>query len=193
MEGRAKAPVPAATHDDASQDVARDYVDGRPAAVALVDRWIREEIRARFPVLRDESDDLCQLVHGKLFEALRGGSFRRESSLKTYVSRVTRYSAVDEVRRLYRDPLWNPLSEPGPEFRRAGPYRVLASLEQGALLRQILLHSASECRRLWHLAFVEQLSYGEIARALGIATGTVKSRMARCRQRLMHLLGRADD
>lgn len=194
MERGTKAPVQVgAAGGSSGPDLVHDYLEGRPPAVALVNRWIREEIHAGFPVLRHDADDLCQVVHGKLFEALRRGSFRHESSLRTYVSRMARYSAVDELRRLYRDPLWNPRAESAIDLLKPNPYRIPASLEQGTLLRQILLHSASECRRLWHLAFVEQLSYGEIARALGIAAGTVKSRMSRCRERVMQLLGSADD
>lgn len=191
MDGGTRAAPQAGTGQDASRKSVQEYLDGRPAAIALVDRWIREELASGFPVLRNESDDLCQTVHGKLFKALSAGAFRHESSLRTFVSRVTRYTAVDQIRRSYRDPLW---LHGGPDWTpwQESPYRALASLEKGALLKQILLHAAGDCRRLWHLAFVEQLSYEEIARTLHIAPGTVKSRMSRCRERVMRLLGRAD-
>jgi RNA polymerase sigma-70 factor (ECF subfamily) len=177
---------------DRSRETEDGYIAGRPEAVAQVDRWIREELASGFPVLRHEADDLCQSVHGKLIRALRAGAFRHESSLRTFVARVTRYSAVDQIRRSHRDPLWGQDAEARKTAWRGTPYHALVSLEKGALLGQILLHSARECRRLWHLAFVEQLSYDQIASALGIQPGTVKSRMSRCRQRVMELLGRVD-
>ena len=177
----------------ASKETIEGYLSGSPAAIAQVDRWIREELGACFPVLRGEVDDVCQAVHGKLFTILRDGAFRYESSLRTFVSRVTRYSALDLIRRRYRDPLWGRQGEGAPAAGRPNPYRSLQSVEKGTLLGQILLHASSECRQLWHLAFVEELSYDEIAGRLDIAAGTVKSRMSRCRQRVMLLLRRADD
>ena len=176
----------------ASKETVEEYLSGRPAAIACVDRWIREELQVRFPVLKAEADDVCQVVHGKLFGILRDGAFRYESSLRTFVSRVTRYSALDHLRRLYRDPLWSPQGERVVAAGEGNPYRSLLSMETGALLGQILVHASSECRQLWHLAFVEQLSYDDIARRLSLAPGTIKSRMSRCRQRVMLLLRRAD-
>ncbi|MGH9869749.1 MAG: RNA polymerase sigma factor [Candidatus Polarisedimenticolia bacterium] len=177
----------------ASRQTVQEYLSGKPIAVAQVDRWIRDELRAHFPVLKTEADDVCQVVHGKLFGILRDGAFRYESSLRTFVSRVTRFSALDHIRRRYRDPLWSTQGEGPAAARQGNPYRSLMSLEKGALLGQILVHASGECRQLWHLAFVEELSYDDIARRLNLAPGTIKSRMSRCRQRVMLLLRRADD
>jgi RNA polymerase sigma factor (sigma-70 family) len=192
MDGTTRPVSQPDRHQDVSREHLKEYLDGRPAAIERVDRWIREELASGFPVLRGESDDLCQTVHGKLYKALGSGAFRHESSLRTFVSRVTRYTAVDQIRRRYRDPLWSPRAEIHDVAWQQSPYRSVASLERGALLKQILLHTATECRRLWRLAFVERLSYDEIARTLDVAPGTVKSRMSRCRERVMALLRRAD-
>jgi len=175
---------------EASKAAVQDYLDGQQQAFDAVDKWIRAELGRGFPVLAKETEDLCQTVHGKLIVTLRQGTFRHESSLRTFVVRVTRYSAVDHIRKTYRDPLWSSLLEPDAAVLEANPYQRLASLEKGHLLRQILMLSPRECRELWHLAFVDQLGYAEIGRRLSISPGTVKSRMSRCRQKLLTLMRR---
>jgi len=175
---------------EASKATIQAYLDGQHDAFEAVDKWIRAELGAGFPVLAADVEDLCQTVHGKLIVTLRQGKFRHESSLKTFVVRVTRYSAVDRVRKIYRDPLWNSILEPETAVMEGNPYQRLTPLERGQLLRQILLLSSRECRELWQLAFVEQCGYGEIARRLSISPGTVKSRMSRCRQKLQTLMRR---
>lgn len=175
---------------EASKVTVQAYLDGQHEAFEAVDTWIRTELRHGFPALGADVEDICQTVHGTLIVTLRQGSFRHESSLKTFVVRVTRFKAVDRVRKTYRDSLWNSILEPGIAVMEGNPYHGLAPLERGLLLRQILLLSSRECRELWQLAFVEQLGYDEIGRRLSISPGTVKSRMSRCRQRLLALMRR---
>ena len=175
---------------DSSRATVSAYLDGQQQAFKAVDQWIRTELNIGFPGLSADVDDLCQTVHGKLIATLRQGTFRHESSLKTFVARVTRYSAVDHIRKTYRDPLWSSILEPDVAVMEGNPYQSLASLERGQLLRQILMLSSRECKELWHMAFVDQLGYVDIGRRLSISPGTVKSRMSRCRQRLSTLLRR---
>jgi len=175
---------------EASKAAVQAYLDGQREAFEAVDTWIRTELNTGFPVLAADVEDICQTVHGKLIVTLREGRFRHESSLRTFVVRVTRYSAVDRVRKIYRDPLWSSILDPAPPVLEGNPYQGLAPLERGQLLRQILLLSSRECRELWQLAFVDQNGYDEIARRLSISPGTVKSRMSRCRQRLLTLMRR---
>ena len=175
---------------EASKASVQAYLDGQHDVFETVDKWIRTELGIGFPVLTADAEDICQTVHGKLIVTLRQGNFRHESSLKTFVVRVTRYSAVDHIRKAYRDPLWSSIVEPDVAVMEGNPYQRLASLESGQLLRQILMLSSRECRELWQLAFVDQSGYDEISHRLSISPGTVKSRMSRCRQRLLTLMRR---
>ena len=175
---------------EASRATVQAYLEGQHQAFEAVDRWIRTELKVRFSVLASDAEDLCQTVHSKLLVTFREESFRYESSLKTFVVRVTRYSAVDHIRKCYRDPLWTSILESDASIPEDYPYQSLVSLEKGQLLRQILLLSSRECRELWHLVFVNQLGYEEIGQRLSISPGTVKSRMSRCRQRLLTLMRR---
>lgn len=172
----------------ADDELIADYVDGAPGAFRTVDGWIRAELADRFPVLRGDIEDLGQTVHQKLLVILREERFERRSSLRTFASRVARYTAVDLVRRLHRDRLYRESEAGGAPRPGAGPYGALLKLEQGQLLRQILLLAPAACRKLWQLAYVDRLSYTEIGRRLAIPGGTVKSRMWYCRRKALALL-----
>jgi len=142
-------------------------------------------------VLRDEADDLTQAVHAKLVKALRGNRFRHQSSLKTYVVRLARYTCIDRVRARHRTPLFHSEDESpsrsGNPLRNS-PYRRLFLAERRTLLLQIVLLAPEMCRDLWRPAYIEQLSYEEIGRRLSLPSGTIKSRMWSCRRQALRLL-----
>ncbi|MEM7245836.1 MAG: RNA polymerase sigma factor [Acidobacteriota bacterium] len=175
--------------DDAR--VLAGYLEGDGPSFRLVDRWIRVELQRRFPVLANEIDDTAQVVHQKLLTNLRGGRFQQRAALKTYVVRISRYTAVDLVRKRHRSRIVGSAEhEDGTpvEPPQDGPYRSLLDLEQGQLLRQLLLLAPEDCRTLWRLAYVDSLAYAEIADRLTLPMGTVKSRMWACRRKIVSLL-----
>ncbi len=176
----------------ASADVERiaSYLDGEERVFREVDAWIRREIEARYPVLRAETEDLCQVVHGKLVANLRAGRFDHRCTLRTYVVRIAHYTAIDRIRRMYRERGFLADAALEREVTANSPYRLLESQDERQLLHQVLLHSPLACRELWRLAFLERLSYEEIGRRLSIPPGTVKSRMWHCRRRAQTLLRR---
>ena len=67
---------------------------------------------------------------------------------------------------------------PGPEAR-------YASRQRQVQLERALRRLAAEHREILLLREVEGLAYGELASVLGIAEGTVKSRLARARSALL--------
>ncbi len=162
------------------------YLRDDPGVVESVGQWIRTELRVRFPTLAAEHDDVSQNVHGKLVTIFREGRFRQASSLKTYVVRITRYTAVDALRKKHRTRLLETDNEAA--MNEPSPYGILDRLEIGSLLREIILLAPAFCRDLWRLAYVELLSYHEISRRLALPTGTIKSRMWACRRKALEVL-----
>jgi RNA polymerase sigma-70 factor (ECF subfamily) len=65
---------------------------------------------------------------------------------------------------------------------------VLDQAQRRELARAALARLPDECRELFELIFVSELSYQDIAQKLGIAPGTVKSRAFRCRESLSRLI-----
>ena len=67
-----------------------------------------------------------------------------------------------------------------------------AAVQEGANLRRHLQQLPAEFREVLVLREIEELSYREIAEALDVPIGTVMSRLARGREKLMHAITVSD-
>jgi|GEM_PF-907253 len=167
------------------------YLAGRPDAVDRIERWIGAELATRFPALAkrpEEREDLCQTLHGRLVANLRQGRFERRSTLRTYVSRITRYAAIDLLRYRSRRPEEQATEGTPPPVDDDTPERAAQREDRRRSILRALQRSPERCRELWRMIFLEGLGYREIARHQGIPEGTVKSRAWTCRRRLWELL-----
>ena len=140
---------------------------------------------------RDEALDLSQEVFLRVFRTIH--RFRGQSSLRTWIYRIAvnqarnrhrfwrRRHRADQVsldaarRRARRVPV-------RPASRR--PIGMLAQKELAGRLQQALDHLPFDQRTAIVLREIDGLSYEEIAFSLGVAVGTVKSRLTRARQAL---------
>ncbi|MBS0552632.1 MAG: sigma-70 family RNA polymerase sigma factor [Proteobacteria bacterium] len=168
-----------------ADDVARARAGDMAAFAALVRRHQDRVFRFVLRMLdaRDEATELTQDVFVKAWQALPG--WRPEASFSTWLLQIARNAALDQLRRrqLVR---FAPL-EDGMDVADAapGPEASYAGRQQQAQLDRALRRIAAEHREILLLREVEGLAYGELARVLGIAEGTVKSRLARARAALL--------
>jgi RNA polymerase sigma-70 factor (ECF subfamily) len=146
---------------------------------------------------RDEALDLSQEVFLKVFRTIH--RFRCQSTLKTWIYRI----AVNQARNRHR--FWRRRRRADQisldtyiaahgEFLsgvNAGPDRVLAQKELAERLQSALDQLPFEQRTAVVLREIDGLSYDEIAYSLGLAVGTVKSRLTRARQALRRELREA--
>ncbi len=166
-------------------DVARARAGDTAAFAALVRRHQDRVFGFILRMLdtRDEAMELTQDVFVKAWQALPG--WRPEARFSTWLLQIARNAALDQLRRR-RVVQFAPLDDgmdvadtaPGPEAR-------YASRQRQALLDHALQQIAAEHREILLLREIEDLSYGELAAVLGIAEGTVKSRLARARAALL--------
>ena len=139
---------------------------------------------------RDEALDLSQEVFLRVFRTIH--PFRGQSSLRTWIYRI----AVNQARNRHR--FWRRrhrgdqvsldqhIADHG-DFLYGGestPDRLLAQKELAERLQQALDHLPFDQRTAIVLREIDGLSYEEIAFSLGVAVGTVKSRLTRARQAL---------
>jgi len=139
---------------------------------------------------RDEALDLSQEVFLRVFRTIH--RFRGQSSLRTWIYRI----AVNQARNRHR--FWRRrhradqvsldqhVAVHGDSLSgsEATPERVLAQKELALRLQQALDRLPFDQRTAIVLREVDGLSYEEIAFSLGVAIGTVKSRLTRARQAL---------
>jgi RNA polymerase sigma-70 factor, ECF subfamily len=139
---------------------------------------------------RDEALDLSQEVFLRVFRTIY--RFRGQSSLRTWIYRI----AVNQARNRHR--FWRRRHRADQvsldqhiathgELLSSGdskPDRMFAQKELAELLQRALDHLPFDQRTAIVLREIDGLSYEEIAFSLGVAVGTVKSRLTRARQAL---------
>ena len=114
--------------------------------------------------------------------------FRGDSRFSTWLYRLTTNAAIDCLRREKRHRGTDDLD--GVELPDGGdtPQETAERSETRNAVRAALCQLTDEHREVLLLRYMQELDYGEIARALRISEGTVKSRINRAKARLKELL-----
>jgi RNA polymerase sigma-70 factor (ECF subfamily) len=146
-----------------------------------------------------DAEDITQEVFLKALNSLH--RFREESSLQTWLFRIATNLCRDAHRRRQREKGWLSLwrqadeqseTEEGgivdPPDDRFNPEKLLLREELGAMLSKAMEQLPLAMREVLILHDVEQMPYEEIAQALGVPLGTVKSRLFHARARLRESL-----
>ncbi len=144
-----------------------------------------------------DAADVLQDVFVKVFKGI--GHFHGESSLKTWIYRIAVHEASNHRRGWLRRAWREPFSVDDCDSERAAalektpahletPYQALELAERQDLVKRALASLATPYRAVLVLREIEELSYEEIAAVLGIAEGTVKSRLMRGRELLRRKL-----
>ena len=170
----------------------RDLKAGSEAAFDwLIAQYAARVFRLAYRILNDHADasDAVQEVFLKVFRGI--GEFQEESSLKTWIFRITVNTASNQNRWWRRHKERERSIDEGdaatgeahyelPDQGR-NPFETLLSHETEQLVRQALGRLPECSRTVLVLREMEGLSYEEVAEILHLSLGTVKSRIARAR------------
>ena len=147
---------------------------------------------------RADAEDLAQDALLRAVRALPG--FRGDSLLSTWAYRITVNAWKNRVRSEKRRKFWSTVTlglisgaDGGEEIRdvKADEPPLDAGLEKtesSASVQKALLELDADDRAIVVLRELEEKSYEEIGEMLGLAQGTVKSRLFRARAKLKTLL-----
>ncbi|MAE77321.1 MAG: hypothetical protein CMJ85_10685 [Planctomycetes bacterium] len=139
-----------------------------------------------------EAEDVTQEVFVKLFRKL--DSFQWDSAFYTWLYRIAVNTAMDWMGKRKRRPVQ--LSEDITLHERIDqtlelveePDAPLLQSERAEITRRILDELPEQYRSVLYLREYEDLSYLEIAAALGCSLGTVESRLFRARAQFRRIL-----
>ena len=143
----------------------------------------------------EEARDVAQEVFLQVYRQL--GRFEGRSSLKTWIYRIVVNQCHNRRRFWHRrgrdkeetlDERFELPAGPGRDQWRASPYEQARSRERARRVQGALLQLSFDQRSVLVLREVEGLSCEEVAAALGIPDGTVKSRLSRAREALRQKL-----
>ena len=179
------APAPA----DAVEALIQRCLQGDQAAWEEIVRQYRRRVfnvAYKFVGAHDAAEDLTQDIFLKIFRSL--DTFDRRANFQTWLISVSRNLCIDHYRsvRKERETINRDVdaSELSPLSREPGPVAALEQRDRVALLRQALASLPDTLRAAVVMRDIQERSYQEIAEALDLPEGTVKSRINRGRTEL---------
>ena len=143
-------------------------------------------IAYRFVGTYEEAEDLTQEIFLRVFRSL--DSFDQRANFQTWLVSVSRNYCIDRYRsgRRDREVFAREVDAATVTAEAPGlnPYARVELQDRVALLREALRALSPPLRTAVMLRDIHELSYQEIAEQLGVAEGTVKSRINRGRTEL---------
>ncbi len=177
--------------DWADEELIQRCCQSDPAALeALLARYQNRLMAFIYSVVRDYhlSEDIFQETFLRVYR--QSGKFRQGANFKTWLYTIAINLCRDALRKAKRRPEVSLETEiagrDGPHPRRIsdllagkdpGPRDQAGGREMEAILRKELAGLSSEHRQVIILSRLEGLKYRQIAKVLGIPSGTVRSRL----------------
>jgi len=149
---------------------------GRPEAFReLLARYRRSAVTLAYQMLgnAEDAEDVAQEAFVRIFQAIP--RFRGQAAFPTWLYRIVTNLCLGSRRRrrvtVGLDAVREPTAADSPS----------RSVPEGLLARQVMAAMPADRRAILLLREQEGLSYREIAEALGLPLGTVRSRLSKAR------------
>ena len=176
-------PDPAGTPAEGEARLLAALEAGDESAMNEVRRWVRGAVSPYRFRLAAEIEDLEQEVVLELIEALAAGRFEGRSLISTYVRRMVHHKCLNRLRarrgKQQVDLGDVQLVDPGPT-----PYDLARRRLDLELGLRVLAGMPEHCRELWAMIH-RGLGYEAMGEALGVAAGTLRVRVLRCREKAL--------
>lgn len=180
------------------QEIVQEVLEGKQHRFAdLVERYQGPIVNYVCKMIRnyDDAVDLSQEVFLKAYSAL--DSYRPQYPFPAWLFRIARNATIDEIRRRRLDTvsLDEPMKtedgtidrDPAAE-ETAGPEDVVLEAELEGRVERAIAALPDKYREPLVLRHAAEMSYDEIADALELPLGTVKTRIFRAREALRESL-----
>jgi RNA polymerase sigma factor (sigma-70 family) len=147
-------------------------------------------IPIKYGATQDDAADIFQSVSLELFSGL--SRLREPGALRAWLITVTAHKSLRWKRQHKR---WAEedlnKTEASPNGEQMEAPAVLEELEKEQLVRDAIARLPERCRQMIQLLFYEvpPRPYAEVARRLGLASGSIGFIRGRCLQRLQQILG----
>ena len=141
---------------------------------------------------REDAQDCAQEAMVRIYRAM--GSFKGQSSLATWIYRITMNTCLDELRRrkVRKVTSLDTLVESGwsPTDKGETPEEYGLRSEKQTVLNDAIQSLPDDMRAAIVLRDIKGYTYDEIADILNANVGTIQSRISRGRERLREILSK---
>jgi RNA polymerase sigma-70 factor (ECF subfamily) len=179
--------------DDADILARLEAREHRAAFELLLPRYRNHVYRLASSLLRDPAaaEDAAQDVMLRLWRALPG--YNGKAALGTWIYAITRNTCLSELRKRRPQVSLDVYLDHPDEGESATREPSLAAKEQDdsavASVERLLDRLPERYRQAVTLFYMEDQSYEQTARALGVPVGTIKAILHRARRKLVALAG----
>ncbi|MBZ5631116.1 MAG: sigma-70 family RNA polymerase sigma factor [Acidobacteriia bacterium] len=167
----------------------RECLNGNEQAwAAVIQKYKRliYSIPFKYGLTPEDAGDVFQAVCLELFSELV--NLRKAEALQSWLISVTIHTCLRwKKQRLSGHEIEaDSLQQEPPDAAALAPFTMLEQLEKEQSVRQAISRLPARCAEMIRLLFYEQppLPYAEVARRLGLATGSIGFIRGRCLKRL---------
>ncbi len=151
---------------------------------SLMHDYGNDVLRTAYAYVKDKyaAEDIFQETFIKAYKNL--GEFREESGIKTWLIRITINTCKDFLKSAY-----NKRVVPMMEFEEDSlvaddSFEEVEVQDRNEMIKNTVMQLPETYREVVICVYYNELSVADTAKQLGIAEGTVKSRLARAREQL---------
>jgi len=137
-------------------------------------RYVYAILSKGFRLHGQDAEDAFQDVFLRIYTRL--GSLRDPDALRPWIAQLTRRVCLDRLAAAGRE-------EPS-EQEPDGIDHTIAELDEAFAVREAMAELTDECQEVLDRFFCRDESYRTIGEELGIASGTIASRISRCLAKL---------
>ncbi len=156
-------------------------IAGDAATIRRVRSWIRLAAGRYRRFIANDLEDLEQDILTSLVVGLANDRFQYESRFETYVSRMVHFKCIDRMRAASRRQ-WVNVEDLDLVNEDTSALDAIQRQQASQLALRVAARLGERCRDLWRM-IRSGLSYAEMAERTGVAPGTLRVRVSRCRSK----------
>lgn len=154
----------------------------------LMREYGNDVLRTAYSYVKDKfaAEDIFQEVFIKVFKNLE--TFRDESSIKTWIIRITINTAKDNLKSAYSQKVVPMMDFKEDMLTSEDDFEEVENRDRDRVVKESVMSLPENYREVLLCVYYHEMSVAETAKSLDIAEGTVKSRLSRAREMLKNKL-----
>ena len=147
-----------------------------------------EVLRTAYSYVKDKftAEDIFQEVFIKVYKNLE--NFRDESDIKTWIIRITINTAKDYLKSAYSRKVVTMMEFKEDQLVSDNDFEEIENRDRDEQVKKTVMSLPEQYREVLLCVYYHDMSVADTAKSLGIAEGTVKSRLSRARDMMKNKL-----